>query len=200
MIDGKYMGAITREQFLFFEMKVTAQLYRQGLKDSEIIERIKADNLFQNPTEKSLGTITRCCLKRLKNLNNEALVNGLCDLPSESAKQICLYSMMKYYDLVWDFMIQVVAEKFRTRNMSFTKADVNEFFLNLQQQNDQAAAWTDSSVAKMKQVLVKILVENGYLDSVKSEELKPVLINTTLENAIRASGDTEALKAFNCFF
>ena len=52
MIDGKYMGAITREQFLFFEMKVTAQLYRQGLSDKEILERIKADNLFQNPTEK----------------------------------------------------------------------------------------------------------------------------------------------------
>ena len=54
MIDGKYMGAITREQFLFFEMKVTAQLYRQGLSDKEILERIKADNIFQNPTDKIL--------------------------------------------------------------------------------------------------------------------------------------------------
>ena len=54
-------------------------------------------------------------------------------------------------------------------------------------------------MTKVKQVLVKILVENEYLDSVAAGRLNPVLISSVLENAIRSNGDDLALPAFNCF-
>ena len=58
--------------------------------------------------------------------------------------------------------------------------------------------WSDSTIAKVRQVIVKTLVENEYLDSPKAERLNPVLINPLLENAIRAAGQEIALPAFNC--
>ena len=42
-----YNGSLTREQFLFYETRITAQLVCQGLPRDEIIERIKSENLFQ---------------------------------------------------------------------------------------------------------------------------------------------------------
>ena len=71
--------------------------------------------------------------------------------------------------------------------------------MRLQEQDDTVATWSDSTITKIKQVLVKILVENEYLDNVKSETLNPVLISTLLENAIRANNDEAVLPAFNCF-
>ena len=61
------------------------------------------------------------------------------------------------------------------------------------------ATWSDSTIKKIKQVLAKLLVDNEYIDSVDAEKLNPVLICSILENAIRDSGDTKALSAFNCF-
>ena len=63
-----YKGSaqITREQFLFYEMRTTAKLMREGLNDDEIIDRIVADNLFQYPTEKSIRQMAKACVSRLK--------------------------------------------------------------------------------------------------------------------------------------
>ena len=42
-----YKASITREPFLFYEMRTTAKLMVEGLSNDEIIERIVVDNLFQ---------------------------------------------------------------------------------------------------------------------------------------------------------
>lgn len=44
---------MTREQYLFYEMRTTARLIAKGLEDGEVIKRIVEENLFQYPTEKS---------------------------------------------------------------------------------------------------------------------------------------------------
>ena len=107
--------------------------------------------------------------------------------------------MMKQYRLVWDFMVTVIGEKYRLQDYSFGKIDLNTFFLRLQEQDDWVAAWSESTIKRIKQVLARVLTENEYLDSVTANHLNPVLICPLLENAIRASGDTQALAAFNCF-
>ena len=42
-----YNAAITREQFLFYEMRTTAKLVCEGLSKDEITERIVKEKLFQ---------------------------------------------------------------------------------------------------------------------------------------------------------
>ena len=138
------------------------------------------------------------CLRRLDALENPDLVHAIATQPSSESKQICLYAMMRQYRLVWDFMLTVVGAKYRLLDTSFGKIDLNSFFMRLQEQDDWVAAWSVSTIAKLKQVLQKILVENEYLDSVDADHLSPVLIDPLLENAIRASGQELALPAFNC--
>jgi hypothetical protein len=106
--------------------------------------------------------------------------------------------MMRQYRLVWDFMLTVVGNKYRLLDTSFGKIDLNTFFMHLQEQDDWVASWSDATVAKLKQVLQKLLVENEYLDSADSDHLNPVLISPILENAIRTAGQELALPAFNC--
>lgn len=199
--SSPYKGSaqITREQFLFYEMRTTAKLICEGLEDNEIIDRIVEDNLFQYPTEKSIRRMAKACIVRLKGICDIDLVEAVASQSSETAKQICLYAMMKQYRLVWDFMITVIGEKYRMQNFSFSQMDVNVFFMRLQEQDDYVAGWSESTMKKIRQILIRVLTENEYLDDIKADHINPVWLNPVLENAIRSNNDDRALAAFNCF-
>ena len=195
-----YNGGLTREQFLFYEIRIVAKLILEGYSRDEIQEKIQEENLFQFPTEKMVKNLTNTCFKRIDALESEELIYQLANAPAETAKQINLYAMMKYNRIVWDFMTTVIGEKFRTQEFEFSKKDLNVFFIQLQEQNDQVAEWSDSTITKIKQVLTKMLVECGYLDSVRSTHLNNITIEPELEMEIRAKNDLAALPAFNCFY
>ncbi len=192
-------GGITREQFLFHETRIVAKLITEGLSEGEIVKQIVAENLFQYPTNKSSRSMAMCCLARLQGLNNRNLIEAIATRPSDVGKQICLYAMMKRYRLVWDFMVLVVGEKYQFRDFSFGAIDVNSFFSRLREQDDAVAQWSDSTIDKIKQVLKKILVENGYLDNTKARNLNLVTLAPELRDAIVENRDAAALAAFNYF-
>ncbi len=201
--DSPYKGSaqITRERFLFYETKTVAKLMvDDGLDDEKIIKRIMDENLFQFPTEKSIKRIVSGCLRRLRCLNNDDLVKTIAHSSTENAKQACLYAMMKQYRLVWDYMITVIGAKYREQDFSYGRVDLNIFFMRIQEQDDEVAKWSESTVNRIKQVLNKVLVENEYINGTKAKKLNPVILCTEVENAIRANGDEMALPAFNCFY
>lgn len=194
-----YNGSLTREQFLFYETRITAQLICQNLPRDEIIERIKNENLFQFPTEKMIVSIARTCFRRLDALASDALVRLVADAPMETAKQVNLYAMMKDNRVVWDFMTTVIGEKYRTQALDFSPKDVSIFLFLLREQNDSVAGWSDSTVSKIRQVLIRILTECRYLDSIRASQLNWISIEPELEDEIRVQHDMAALPAFNCF-
>jgi hypothetical protein len=194
-----YSGVITREQFLFFEVRTTAKLIYEGLTHDEIIDKVVTENLYQYPTEKMLKSMAQTCLRRLDALDDKTLIEAIATEPFDVSKQICLYAMMKQYRLIWDFMITVIGEKYRNLDTSFSKVDLNSFFIRLQEQDAGVATWSDATITKLKQVIKKTLVENEYLDNTKATKLNPVWIRPVLESSIRKNGDEIALPAFNCF-
>ena len=162
-----YIASLTREPFLFYEMRSTAKLMAEGNSDDA--------------------------------LEDDSLVSAIASQPTDVAKQICLYALMKQSRLVWEFMLTVIGEKYRLRDTSFGKIDLNIFFMRLQEQNDTVASWSDATITKLKQIIARVLVETEYLDNLKADHLNPVWLHPVLENAIRNNGDTEVLPAFNCF-
>ena len=194
-----YSSALTREAFLFHEMRITAKIMTSGCTDKEIIETIAAENLFQFPTEKTITKVANACIRRLNVMDDPLLVEAIATQPSDVSKQICLYAMMKQSRLAREFMTTVIGEKYRLMDTSFGKIEINSFFMRLQEQNDVVAGWSTGTIAKLKQVLIKTLVETEYLDNVKSEYLNTVWLQPILENAIRSKGEEYLLPAFNCF-
>ena len=194
-----YIASLTREPFLFYEMRTTAKLLSSGLNEEDVVIQIMSGNLFQYPTEKSIARMARACLMRLVAMDDMNLVRAIAEQPADVAKQICLYAMMKQSRLMWEFMLTVIGEKYRLRDSSFGRIDLNIYFMRLQEQDDAVAAWSEGTVTKLKQVLAKVLVENEYLDDVRADHLNPVYLHPILENAIRSHGELMVLPAFNCF-
>ena len=192
-------GSLSREHFSLREFRLVAKLRFEGAADEEIVERAVSENLFQYPTLSNAARMARTMLLRLASLNDEGLVGLAARGPKEHAAVINLYAMMRYNRIVWDFMVGVIGEKFRSQDFEFSRKDLNVFFSHLQEQNDDIAGWSESTVNKIKQVLTKILVEVEILDIFKSTRLNPLFLCEELEEGIRRNNDLEALAAFNCF-
>ena len=200
-IDSPYKGSgqLTRQQFLFFEMRTTAKLMTSGLDDKEILNQIVTENLYQYPTERTIRQIALGCISRLRGLEDMSLVAGIANQDFDTAKQICLYAMMKQYRLIWDFMITVIGSKYRMQDYSFSRREINVFLMQLQEQDDLVASWSEATLKKIGSVIMKVLIENEYVKDNRSDRLQPVLISRSLEDAIRGTHDIAALAAFNCF-
>ena len=194
-----YIASLTREPFLFYEMRTTARLLAEGMTGTEAVTKITEENLFQYPTEKMIKRIALACVKRLEAMDDPALIVAIAAQPVDVAKQICLYAMMKNSRLIWEFMLTVIGEKYVLRDTSFGKIDLNTFFLRLQEQDDAVASWSEQTITKLKQVIARVLVETEYLDSVRADKLNPVYLHPILENAIRSNNDDIILPAFNHF-
>ncbi|WP_303869623.1 DUF1819 family protein [Acetobacterium wieringae] len=194
-----YNGSLTAEQFLFYEIRIVSKQYLEGKSIDEIVEVIKYDNLFQYPTERKISKLARACHRRILALDNDKLVYELANAPVEVAKQINLYAMMRYNRLVREFMTSLIGEKYRQHDFSYSRKDINVFFSRLREQNDNIATWSEQTIAKLKQVLTKCLIETEMLDNVRACELNPIFISAELENGIRENNDLTALAAFNCF-
>ena len=199
MVNCNSYKTLTRDQFLFPEMRITARLMLQGMSDKEILQKNEEDNLFQYPTTKTIRNITSVCLRRLHTLDSEKLVDLIANGSSDVAKQTCLYAMIKYYRIVYDFMVGVIGGKYRVKDMSYSRMDMNVLFTRLQEQNEKVANWSDSTIQKNKQVLTSLLVENEYIDSRRSNTLNPVLINLELKEVLKERNEKAILSAFNCF-
>ena len=194
-----YSGGLTREQFLFYEIRTVASLLIAGNERTAIYDKVKQENLFQYPTERMVRSMTNICFKRIDALTSQTLTEHLASASAAVAKQIDLYAIMRENGIVYDFMTDVIGDKLRTQQMDFSHKDINSFFDTLQEYYPAAADWSESTRAKLRQVLTRFLVECEYLDNVRSQALKPVFLYPELEEGIRQLGDEAALCAFNCF-
>ena len=78
-----YIASLTREPFLFYEMRSTAKLMVEGISDDAIVKEIVEQNLFQYPTEKSITRMAKACIKRLQALEDDSLVSAIASQPTD---------------------------------------------------------------------------------------------------------------------
>lgn len=197
-INTPYIASLTREPFMFFEMKITAGLLNKGMSTDDVIEKIVTDNLFQYPTERTLKTRSRACIRRLKHLDDE-MISWIDNRPIDVAKQICLYALMKESRLIYEFMVTVIGEKYETKDYSYSRDIIRIFFIRLQEQNEQVATWSKNTINKLISVVGGILKDVGYIEKPSSKRLNDMLIDYKLKEKIIENGDDNLLPVFNCF-
>ena len=75
-----YIASLTREPFIFYEMRSTAKLMAEGNSDDAVVKEIVERNFLQYPTEKSITRMAKACIKRLHALEDDLLVSAIVDL------------------------------------------------------------------------------------------------------------------------
>lgn len=189
-----YSATLTGEPFLYYEIRQVAKLKLSGLNEQQIRQVVRGNNLFQYSTEKSLTRRLTAVLRRIETLD-EYLLQFLAEKPSASAKVINLYAIAKTNRLVLDFFVEVIGEKFENDNLHLEKKDINEFFIAKREQNENVAQWSDTTVAKLKQVLTRIILEVGILANQKTGRLKRLVLDKDIEKCFKDHGETKLLRS-----
>lgn len=193
--NRKLLGnTIAREQFLLNEARIMARLRLEGMTAEDAARKVKEENLFRYPTERSLGRITLACNRRLDALDDERLVRIIAYGMPDAVAQTNLYAMMQFYPLVRHFMTTEIARRYAELDYVFGATDMNAYFTRLASEFDNFASMSENTIAKLKQVLRKCLREAGILG--QEDRLMPVILDMELEDVLRERGDVEALRAF----
>lgn len=194
MTEIKYSAALTGAPFLFYESRQVARLKMNGHSQQQIREEIKTQNLFQYVTEKILTKRINTVQKRVDILD-ETMLKFLAEKPSETAKVINMYTIMKTNGLMLDFMVEVIGEKFEQGNLILETKDLNEFFAAKREQQENVARWSDETVAKLKQVLNRSIYEVGILADRNIGRLQRLTLDKEVEKHFRDRGEVDFLRA-----
>lgn len=195
---GTYSGSLTREQFMFREMRMTARMRQSGMSDAEILDKVFSENLFQYPTQNEIRSKCRACLARIRLLEQvPPLPETLAEGTLGEARLAALAAMMLQNQLVEDFMRHVVGEKYRRGETSLTRGDIGLFLMETRQRVPAVAAWSDATSARIRGVLRRCLLEAEYLRDDRDDTLLPVYPSDAFGEALRRGGLFGYLPAFN---
>ena len=140
--------------------------------------------------KRQLNVIT----KRLEKLTAKE-INLLIDSDFTTQKQISLLAACKAHLLIAEFVIEVLREKLLLFDYQFSEGEFISFFRNKCESDLQLDELSETTKAKAKQVLFKILEQAGYIDSVSNKMIQPQILTPELIKVV-AEDDKNWLKVF----
>lgn len=192
--NQSYISAMTGAPFLMFEFKKVVQLQLDGLSDKGIKVKILDENIFQYDKLSSIKRALPYLLKRA-NILDVRLKQYLVEQPFDLATVVNLYALMKVDRLFFEFMEEVILDKFESGNYILERKDVNIFFMTKAEQNEDIAKWSDKTVKKLKQVFEKALRDSGIFHEKNSRVLHPIILEEELKSYLIQLGDTRYVRA-----
>lgn len=190
MYNGRYLFINTfQNRFLYFEMKIVARLKQSGLSEKEICRKVKLENLFQYKTPSGITKSLNMAIKRV-NVLDDTLLKMLIDDNSEVGKIIVSYSIWMMDCLLRDFLVEVLQDKFLTRQYSLENADIRKFFIEKAEQSKIVASWTERTLKDLREAYRRVLIEIGIAAN-DSREIHPILIPAKLLNYLNNTDGKE---------
>ncbi|MBE2917752.1 DUF1819 family protein [Anoxybacillus flavithermus] len=179
-----YSGGFTAEHLYRNEMKIVVDLQLQGLSREEIKAKIFEENLFHCRSEAAMKDLFPRVYRRTEFLDRQLkffLLNG----SRSDQNALLLYGFLKYFKFPRDFVLEVVHYNIKKFKTTVTEGNIHTFFEEKEQQYEQVRNWTDKTKYKLKQVMLKILVDAELLAKNGDEyEIKPIPLSKELREYV----------------
>lgn len=190
-----YSAKLTGEPFLFNESRTIATYLLEGYSPSELKKKNIEENLIQHKTKGSISRVNSPIFRRLAVLDTEML-NDFVYSDLENSKYILLYAIMKTDRLVRDFIIEVYKEKLFMRKEYIEKFEIDNWYDEKCILSKTLKERSESTSAKLKQVIMKILQDSGLVvkEKDKFRVIRPLLKEKYIHQ-LDLLGDMEYAKA-----
>ncbi len=112
---------------------------------------------------------------------------------SEVVVQLLMAAAVKHSQLLGDFMLRVYADRQRRLEPTLAPSDWQDFLAECAHHDAAVAGWSDTTKAKLFQVIVRILAEAKYLKSARSMMLTPQSLHPDVRRYLSAHDETYVL-------
>ena len=190
-----YSAKLTGEPFWYNETKIIGRYLLDGEDEETLKKRNIDENLIHHKKVASIKRVNVPIFKRLKVMDKDMLQEFVC-ADIETSKYILLYAIMKTDKLVKDFVIEVYKDKLNMRKEYIERFDIDNWYEEKCILSQTLKERTESTSAKLKQVIMKILQDSGLVIKEKDRYkiIRPLLKEKFI-NMLDKNGDIEYAKA-----
>ena len=190
-----YSASAVKQSFWFMEFKKVVSLRLKGLDWDDIKKKNEDENIFGTKTPLRANQIWGTVSARMKCLDDSFYtIFDQSDLATQ--KLFVLTAIMKYDRLFGEFVYEVIREKIIIGNKDLVDSDVRVFFKNKQEQDANAANWTDETLTRLGRSYKTMLFEAGVLgQGTSTREILRPLLDKTMEKWLKDQKMNFYLKA-----
>lgn len=153
---------------------------------------IETENILQKRTRATAKRQATLLRRRLTTLDAEAW-DMMAARENEVVIQLLLVASVKHSRLLGDFMLRIYADRQRRLEPTLAPSDWENFLTECAHFDPAVSAWSDTTKAKLFQVIVRILAEAKYLESARSMKLTPQSLHPDVRRYLRAHDESYAL-------
>ena len=182
MKTQKYKLSFTAASLSVSESVNIAEVYLKYRDWNETKKNIRENNLLQSRTNSRTTRVLAELIPRLKLLSDDQL-NLLVEGSLPEQKYLLWFAICKTYGLIKEFAVEVLREKFLSRNMKITELDYDAFFNRRADWNEGLENITVLTRKKIRQVVFHMMREADLLTD-----------DNTIHRAMLSNRLIEALK------
>lgn len=190
---GLYNAEISAGSLMLPESRRIAKLLLSQPTKEQWVEALKVDNVLQKKTPATAKRQARLIRNRLDTLEDEAW-SMIASGSQEVATQILFAAALKHSKVLADFLHDVYFGHLRRLEKHLSPAkDWESFMAECVQRDPEIARFSDTTRAKMLQVLIRILAEGKFIDSTKTFRITPLHLHPDVVGYLKRHSETAVL-------
>lgn len=180
---SKYSAGGVSKLLWYTETKETVKLLLNHSVD-EVRDIIMSENLYSQKSEDRLKREFSEIKKRVENLPislREMIVSS--DLTT--SRLIVLIGAMTTDRMLFELIYEVYRRKLHMGDETLKQSDINVFFKNKQDQNEDVAKWSEKAAQKLKQTYQKYMLEAGIIEIIEGNASEKKICRPYIEQELR---------------
>ncbi len=189
---GVFNAEISAGSLMPLESKRLANLLLSEPSEDQWLEAITTTNILQKSSPATAKRQAMLIRKRLMTLDStgwQLIVSG----GNEVCLQLLLAASIQHSRLLGDFMLQVYLARYKGLETALTKHSWQDFLIGCCHLDASVLTWSESTQLKLFQVILRILAEAKYLDSVRNLRLTPQSVHPEVRRYLMRQEDRYAL-------
>jgi hypothetical protein len=195
-IEHHYNAEISAGSLMLRESRKIATLLLAGADEEAWHNAIYVDNILQKNVPSTARRMVRLIRNRLGMMTPDLwgmVVRGA----SEVAVQSLMAAAIKHSRLLGDFLIDVVKEHRKVFDRQLSVKDWTSFLSVCEHRDPAVSGWSDTTKAKLGQVVFRVLAEAHYLDSTRSLKIIPVSLAPQIREYLENHKEEYVLKCMD---
>lgn len=190
---GLYNAEVSAGSLMLPESRKIAAFLLTGPDEAAWSRALGPENILQKKSPATARRQARLLRNRLEDMDAETL-RLVAEGEKEVAFQILFACAIRHSRLLGDFLRDVYRARLRGLEKALDPKDWDSFLDECSHRDPAVADWSDTTKAKVFQVVVRILAEAGYLDSTRRMGLTPALLHPAVERHLKAIGEDDILE------
>lgn len=197
-MESRYNAEIVAGALVPVESRIIARLILEGVSSQELNHLLKVENILQKRSPATAIRINELIQKRFR-LIDKNFLSIISKGNRQASMQALLVAAIKHNNLIGDFLIRVVKEKWRLFETKIKPSDWENFLRECEQIDETILKWKPTTRKKLGQVVKKCLVEADYFKSARNPIITPVLLLPEIKNYLLENNETYVLECMSLF-